>query len=61
MVLCLLLQLAFTYLPFMQSLFGTAAIDLLDWAVLAGIGAMVFVVIELEKAAVRRWKGASGK
>jgi len=57
MVLCLLLQLAFTYLPFMNSLFGTAAIDLLDWAVLAGIGAMVFVVIELEKAAVRRWKG----
>jgi magnesium-transporting ATPase (P-type) len=57
MALCLLLQLAFTYLPFMQSLFGTAAIDLLDWAVLAGIGAMVFVVIELEKAAVRRWKG----
>jgi magnesium-transporting ATPase (P-type) len=57
MALCLLLQLAFTYLPFMHSLFGTAAIDLLDWAVLAGIGAMVFVVIELEKAAVRRWKG----
>jgi magnesium-transporting ATPase (P-type) len=61
MVLCLLLQLAFTYLPFMHSLFGTAAIDLLDWAVLAGIGAMVFVVIELEKAAVRRWRGANVK
>ena len=36
MVLCLLLQLAFTYLPFMHSLFGTAPIDLLDWAMLAG-------------------------
>ncbi|HYI69272.1 MAG TPA: HAD-IC family P-type ATPase, partial [Skermanella sp.] len=61
MVLCLLLQLAFTYLPFMHSLFGTAPIDLLDWAMLAGIGAMVFIIIELEKAAVRRWRGANMK
>ena len=59
--LCLLLQLAFTYLPFMNSLFGTAAIDLLDWAMLAGIGAMVFVIIELEKAVARRMKGTSMK
>ena len=49
MALCLLLQLAFTYLPIMHRLFGTAAIDLIDWAVLAGIGAAVFVIIELER------------
>ena len=56
-----LLQLAFTYLPFMHSLFGTAAIDMDDWAVLAAIGATVFLIIELEKAVARRWKGASVK
>lgn len=55
--ICLLLQLAFTYLPFMNSLFGTAAIGLLDWSMLAGIGATVFVIIELEKAMARRWRG----
>jgi magnesium-transporting ATPase (P-type) len=56
MALCLLLQLAFTYLPIMHHLFGTAAIDLIDWAILAGIGAAVFVIIELEKAVARRWR-----
>jgi magnesium-transporting ATPase (P-type) len=54
MALCLLLQLGFTYLPIMQRLFGTAAIELIDWAVLAAIGASVFVIIELEKAVARR-------
>ena len=54
MALCLLLQLGFTYLPIMHRLFGTAAIDLIDWAMLAGIGAAVFVIIELEKAVARR-------
>ena len=39
------------------ALFGTAAIDLLDWAMLAGIGAMVFVIIELEKSVARRIRG----
>jgi magnesium-transporting ATPase (P-type) len=56
MALCLLLQLGFTYLPIMQRLFGTAAIDLIDWALLAAIGAAVFVIIELEKAVARRLK-----
>ena len=56
MVLCLLLQLGFTYLPFMHRLFGTAAIHWDDWAVLAGIGVAVFVIIELEKAVARRWR-----
>src|SRR4051812_2888329 len=54
MALCLLLQLGFTHLPIMQRLFGTAAIELIDWAVLAAIGAAVFVIIELEKAVARR-------
>jgi hypothetical protein len=29
---------------------------LIDWAILAGIGAAVFVIIELEKAMARRWR-----
>jgi len=58
MALCLLLQLGFTYLPIMQRLFGTAAIELIDWAVLAAIGAAVFVIIELEKAVARRLRTA---
>ena len=61
MALCLLLQLAFTYLPIMHRLFGTAAIDLIDWALLAAIGAAVFVIIELEKAVARRLRAQSMK
>jgi magnesium-transporting ATPase (P-type) len=58
MALCLALQLGFTYLPLMHRLFGTAAIDWTDWALLAGIGAAVFVIIELEKAVAKRFRTA---
>jgi magnesium-transporting ATPase (P-type) len=54
MALCLLLQLGFTYLPFMHRLFGTAPIHWDDWTILAGIGVAVFTIIELEKAVARR-------
>jgi magnesium-transporting ATPase (P-type) len=52
--LCLVLQLAFTYLPPMQRLFGTAAIDASDWAILAGFGLATFLVVEAEKAVASR-------
>ena len=51
MALCLLLQLAFTYLPIMHRLFGTAPIDLIDWALLAWR-----LDHRVEKAVARRWK-----
>jgi Cation transport ATPase len=48
-------QLAFTYAPPMQALFGTTAIGAADWALLAGLGAAVFLVVEAEKALGRRF------
>jgi len=53
----LLLQLAFTYLPPMQKLFGTAAMDAKAWLLCALVGAAVFVVVEIEKA----WMSKSRK
>jgi magnesium-transporting ATPase (P-type) len=46
----LLLQAGFTYLPAMQALFGTAAIDATAWLLCVLVGAAVFVVVEIEKA-----------
>jgi hypothetical protein len=50
----LVFQLAFTYLPVMQSLFGTAALDLTTWAVISLVASSVLWLVELEKLAVRR-------
>lgn len=52
--LCALLQLLFTYAPFMQVVFGSAALAPADWAKVLGAGLLVFVVAELEKWVVRR-------
>jgi len=46
----LLMQAGFTYLPAMQVLFGTAAIDARAWLLCLLLGATVFVVVEVEKA-----------
>lgn len=44
-----LLQLAFTYAPPLQSLFGTAPVGVTAWAAMAAVGAALFVLMELEK------------
>ncbi|KAA0596265.1 magnesium-transporting ATPase (P-type) [Azospirillum lipoferum] len=44
-----LLQLAFTYAPPMQALFGTTPLGLAAWAAMAAAGAGLFVLMELEK------------
>ncbi|MCK7475991.1 MAG: cation transporting ATPase C-terminal domain-containing protein [Rhodopseudomonas palustris] len=44
-------QLAFTYAPFMHTLFGTAPVSLQDGLVIIGAGAVMMVVLELEKLA----------
>ena len=49
-----LLQLAFTYLTPMQSLFGTGAMDAASWGLVFAFGAAMFFVIEIEKALMRR-------
>ncbi|MBF5095981.1 HAD-IC family P-type ATPase [Azospirillum sp. INR13] len=43
------LQLAFTYAPPLQSLFGTAPIDATAWAAMIAAGALLFLLVELEK------------
>jgi len=47
------LQLAFTYLPPLQTLFGTGAMDAAAWALVAAFGIAMFFVVEAEKALVR--------
>ena len=52
--LMLLAQLAMTYLPFMNTLFHTAPIDLGWWGVMTLIGVIVFLLAELKKALALR-------
>ena len=51
---CVPLQLAFTHLPFMQSIFGSADLSLQEWCKVIIAGLMVFVVAEFEKYVMRR-------
>jgi magnesium-transporting ATPase (P-type) len=51
------MQLALTYVPAMQRLFGTANLGLLDWLLVLGFGLALFLVVELEKAVARRRHG----
>ncbi|MAT66429.1 MAG: carbonate dehydratase [Gammaproteobacteria bacterium] len=50
----ILLQLAFTYLPPMQYLFGTAPIGLDTWGRILLVALSVVVIVELEKWGIRR-------
>ncbi|MEP9356429.1 HAD-IC family P-type ATPase [Xanthobacter sp. KR7-65] len=47
-------QLAFTYAPFMHVLFDSAPVSILEGAIIMGIGIAVLVVLEIEKALMRR-------
>ena len=47
-------QLAFTYWPVMQGLFGTVALDAAAWARIVVFGLILFIIVELEKTVVRR-------
>ncbi len=52
--LLLLFQMAFTYLPFMHTLFGTASIDPQTWARVIVVSSSVLFLVEIEKAILRR-------
>jgi len=52
--LLVMFQLGFTYVPTMQSLFGTAALDLQTWAAIILVASSVLWLVELEKIAVKR-------
>ncbi|MFA6061216.1 MAG: cation-transporting P-type ATPase [Gallionella sp.] len=48
------IQAIFTYLPFMQQVFGVAAIDASAWGRIIGFGITLFIVIEVEKIMIRK-------
>lgn len=48
------LQLLFTYAPPMQQLFRSVPLDASSWAVILGFGLLLFVLVEAEKAVLRR-------
>ena len=48
------IQAGFTYLPFMQKMFGVVALDAASWGLILGFGVLLFVAVELEKLAIRR-------
>ena len=50
------LQMGFTYVPFMNSVFETAPIDLQAWGSVVAFGLLVYLVVELEKW-LRRKRG----
>ena len=52
--LMLALQLAFTYLPFMQAAFDTTSVGLLSWGVPILAGVLVFSAVEVDKLIRRR-------
>ncbi|AVF35940.1 cation-transporting P-type ATPase [Rahnella sikkimica] len=51
----LVLQLALIYLPFMNHLFGTVPLPLKFWGITLLVGAMIFVIVEIEKWLVNRF------
>ncbi len=51
--LVILFQLAFTYVPFMQTLFRTEPLNLDTWITLTAVAASVLVLVELEKWLIR--------
>ncbi len=55
LVVVVLAQLAFTYLPLMHGLFGSRPVALADGAVIIAAGAILMLVLEVEKALLRRF------
>ncbi|PWB66017.1 MAG: carbonate dehydratase [Bradyrhizobiaceae bacterium] len=49
-------QFVFTYAPFMQFLFATRPVSLLDGLAIVAVGAALFLVLELEKLVRRRMR-----
>lgn len=47
--LMVVLQIVFTYVPFMNNIFSTGPLSLFDWVVVIVIGLLVLIVAELDK------------
>ena len=50
----LALQLSFTYMPFMNVLFGTSPLAPVQWLYIIGLGIGVFILVEMEKLLTRK-------
>ncbi len=50
------LQLLFTYNPLMNRAFHSAPISAMDWLIITGIGLLIYIVIEIEKAIPKKNK-----
>ncbi len=59
--LVIVFQLLFTYAPPMQRLFRTEPLDAASWAGIVAIASSVFVLVEIEKAVLRRFAAHTGK
>ncbi len=55
-VLTFLLQIAVTYVPFLQDIFKTTALTASEFVIVGVISSMVFIVLEIEKAVRLRTK-----
>ncbi|MEW5289607.1 cation-transporting P-type ATPase [Erwinia papayae] len=51
-----LLQLAIICLPLMNRLFGTVPLPLSWWLIPLAVGAVLFLIVEMEKRLTRRWR-----
>ncbi len=51
-----LLQLVFTYAPFMAIPFGSAAVGFSDGILIVAVGILLFAIVETDKAARRSWR-----
>ncbi len=54
-VLAVLLQIMVVYVPFMQEIFRTTALDLSDWIVILTFGLTIVLVEEIRKMLMRFW------
>lgn len=54
------LQFSITYIPFMNDVFGTVALDAADWRYPYYLGIVVFVIVEIEKFIMRKIDAARG-
>ena len=54
-----LIQVAYTYLPFMNTLFGSQPLSLILWLDILVVSLVAFVIIEIEKWVRRRAENSS--
>jgi magnesium-transporting ATPase (P-type) len=49
-------QIIWTYVPFMNTLFGSSPLSLATWGIIVAVGFSVFVLVELEKVIGQFWR-----